>query len=244
MLFLIIGAVVGFVLTLSGCGGAILAIPMMVHWGHLSLVHATILSLPIVGVSALVPLLLGVWRPNWGVLTVVVMGAIPSSFAMAFVKPYISGIWILMALIGLSVWAVYHVWIPEFQLSTMDRLDSFGRRILIGVMAGLLTTLTGLGGGVVLIPLLRRFLGMPLSHATATSLGIILVIATSSFLMQLSVISPELSFKIFIFLFFGVLVANGIARVLLRRCSDHGRIMIRKGIISLVVVFSLALLFF
>ena len=110
MLFITIGAIVGFVLTLTGSGGAILAIPMLVKWGHITLSNATIVALPIVAISALIPTVISKTKPNWRVLTGIVIAAIPSSYLVTFIKPYLPSSWILVSIITLSIWAIYSVW--------------------------------------------------------------------------------------------------------------------------------------
>lgn len=241
-LYFLIGSIVGLVLTLTGSGGAILAIPMLIHGGGLSLSTSTILALPIVGVSALVPLLLRVHKPQWGILLGVVLGALPSSYAMAFVKPFVPAGVILTTLILLSVWALYQVWRPETQNETRLPQDSIGRRLLIGVLSGILTTLTGLGGGIVLVPLLRQGLGLSLCAASATSLGIILVNVTAAFAMQYRVIASDVHWQNMVLLFIGVLCANGTAGFLFRKCSIPCRDKLKQIVFSVVIIVSLALL--
>nr|WP_252901622.1 TSUP family transporter [Vulcanisaeta sp. JCM 14467] len=50
--------------------------------------------------------------------------------------------------------------------------------LVFSIIAGLLGSLTGLGGGTVLVPLLTLFLGIPIAYAAGASL--ISTIATSS----------------------------------------------------------------
>jgi uncharacterized membrane protein YfcA len=53
------------------------------------------------------------------------------------------------------------------------------RLALIGLVAGVFSAVFGVGGGIVLVPLLISFVGMPTHAAAATSLGAILVTATA-----------------------------------------------------------------
>lgn len=52
----------------------------------------------------------------------------------------------------------------------------------IGLMSGVVSAMTGLGGGVVMVPLLADFLGFPLRRASSVSLGAIVIMATSTVL--------------------------------------------------------------
>ena len=53
------------------------------------------------------------------------------------------------------------------------------RLALIGLVAGIFSTVFGVGGGIVLVPLLIALVGMSTHTAAATSLGAILVTATA-----------------------------------------------------------------
>jgi uncharacterized protein len=53
------------------------------------------------------------------------------------------------------------------------------RLVLIGLAAGFFSALFGVGGGVVIVPLLLLAGGFQLRHATATSLGAIAITATA-----------------------------------------------------------------
>lgn len=49
--------------------------------------------------------------------------------------------------------------------------------LLVGVIAGLLAALCGVGGGIVMVPAFTYFLGMEQKPAVATSLAIIVIMA-------------------------------------------------------------------
>jgi uncharacterized protein len=53
------------------------------------------------------------------------------------------------------------------------------RLVLIGLVAGVFSAVFGVGGGIVVVPLLMALVGLPSHAATATSLGAILVTATA-----------------------------------------------------------------
>jgi uncharacterized membrane protein YfcA len=61
------------------------------------------------------------------------------------------------------------------------RLDQVpaARLALIGLVAGVFSALFGVGGGIVIVPLLVALVAFPIHAATATSLGAILVTATA-----------------------------------------------------------------
>lgn len=53
------------------------------------------------------------------------------------------------------------------------------RLVLVGLVAGVFSTLFGVGGGIVIVPLLVAVLAFPTHAAAATSLGAILITATA-----------------------------------------------------------------
>ncbi len=54
-----------------------------------------------------------------------------------------------------------------------------GRLITIGVVAGVFSALFGVGGGIVIVPLLMLLAGFTAHRATAASIGAILLTATA-----------------------------------------------------------------
>ena len=57
------------------------------------------------------------------------------------------------------------------------------RLALIGLVAGVFSAVFGVGGGIVLVPLLISLVGMPTHSAAATSLGAILITATAGVIL-------------------------------------------------------------
>lgn len=55
------------------------------------------------------------------------------------------------------------------------------RLVAVGLVAGVFSSLFGVGGGIVIVPLLIWLLAFPPHRATATSLGAILITATAGF---------------------------------------------------------------
>lgn len=55
------------------------------------------------------------------------------------------------------------------------------RLVAVGLIAGVFSSLFGVGGGIVLVPLLIWVLAVPPHRASATSLGAILITATAGF---------------------------------------------------------------
>jgi uncharacterized membrane protein YfcA len=63
--------------------------------------------------------------------------------------------------------------------ASRTRLSVIARLALIGLVAGVFSTVFGVGGGIVVVPLLVGLVRMPTHVAAATSLGAILVTAAA-----------------------------------------------------------------
>ena len=57
------------------------------------------------------------------------------------------------------------------------------RLVAVGLVAGIFSSLFGVGGGIVILPLLIWLLAYSPHRATATSLGAILITATAGFIL-------------------------------------------------------------
>lgn len=60
-----------------------------------------------------------------------------------------------------------------------ERLTMTVRLVVIGLVAGVFSTVFGVGGGIVVVPLLVALVAFPVHAAAATSLGAILITAAA-----------------------------------------------------------------
>lgn len=76
-----------------------------------------------------------------------------------------------MLLMWSAINMIRTVKVDETQVSESKFRNSIGfLATLTGIAAGGLSGLLGLGGGVIMVPLFRRWLGLPIKNAVATSL--------------------------------------------------------------------------
>lgn len=71
---------------------------------------------------------------------------------------------------------------------TPDEIEnrSITARILVGLLAGAVVSLSGLGGGIVMVPLFRMILKLPVKKATALSLSVVPLLSISPIVQYLS----------------------------------------------------------
>lgn len=199
---LLFGAIVGFSLGLTGGGGSIFAVPLLVYGLQVAPREAIGISLASVGATALVGAV-----ERWRAGQVEVRpGAIFAAAGMfgaplgAWLSGFLSEALLLVLFAALMLLVAGRMWrkatappAAACEEETGDgptcRRDLTGNLILnsrcsvllilLGVVAGVLSGLFGVGGGFVIVPALVLFSGMPIQRAVATSLMVIALVSVS-----------------------------------------------------------------
>lgn len=199
---ILLGALVGLVMGLTGAGGGILAVPLLMFGLHLSLPQAAPIGLLAVGIAsalgALAGLRLGIVRYRAAMLV--------AAIGLA-VSPL--GLWLAHRLdtriLGLAFAAVL-LWVAYRNIAAARAGDAMpeparsappcvrdahsGRFVwtsrcavrlsLAGGLAGVLSGLLGVGGGFVMVPALQRYTDLAMQSVVRTSLAIIALISLGS----------------------------------------------------------------
>jgi uncharacterized membrane protein YfcA len=197
-----LGLVVGLILALTGAGGGILAVPLLVFGIHMELAQAGPIGLLAVGMAAALGAVLGL---RDGIVRY--RAAMLIAGAGMLVSPL--GLWlahridnrylsVLFALVLLLV--AYRTWrqarraplavpVANPAIHPCQRSAETGRFIwtstcaralsLSGAVAGLLSGLLGVGGGFVMVPALQRYTDLPMRAVVATSLAVIALVSVT-----------------------------------------------------------------
>jgi uncharacterized membrane protein YfcA len=175
---------VGLLLGMVGGGGSIVVVPILVYVLGLPAAAAVALSLPIVGVTALVGaiakarsgqvhsralLLFGVAGAVGAILGAKLTRLVPQPILLLIFAA-------LLLAVGLRMWQGRGV-----EEAACDNECRAGRCTLAGWGVGILTGFLGVGGGFLLVPALRRFAHQNMKLAVGTSLGIIALNSASGF---------------------------------------------------------------
>ncbi|MBS0181170.1 MAG: sulfite exporter TauE/SafE family protein [Nitrospira sp.] len=184
-LALLSGAIISLSLGLTGAGGSLLAIPLLVYVLKLSLHEATAISLALVGVSAALSLVAYFQTGDVKVRTALVFsptGAVGGWLGAQGQQLVRSEIILLSFSLLMMVMAI-HMWRHSRSESaerrgTLACADSFPPSCFvkvgsIGLIVGLLSGFFGVGGGFVIVPALSLILGFPVRASIGTSLMII-----------------------------------------------------------------------
>lgn len=194
-LTLILGALVGMVLGLTGAGGGILAVPVLMAGMGWSVSQASPVALIAVATGALVGSLDG-WRRGWvryrAALLMAVCGLPGTVLGLKLSQNWPAALLqVLFALTMLVVAArLWQQKITDVQQQVICHLNPQTGRIAwnlptgmaiaaVGTLTGLLTGLLGVGGGFVIVPALRRWSDLSMHSIVATSLLIITLVSGS-----------------------------------------------------------------
>lgn len=197
---ILLGVLIGALLGLTGAGGGLLAVPALVQSFGWSMQQAGAVSLIAVSISAAI----GAWDGyrnrllRWrGALLMAGVGIpmtwVGAYFAAQFSQTTLQAIF-AVAMIVAAVRMLYQA-TPDklsegeldvgrlatvcektgrFQWNTATTLILAG----IGAITGALTGLLGVGGGFIMVPLLRRFSNVSMHGIVATSLSVIALVGT------------------------------------------------------------------
>lgn len=240
MVHVVIGLIVGIVMGLTGAGGALISIPLFLALLDATIKEATVLSLIAVLFGTSVNLLGKLSEVDKKIVfSFAVYGTLSNYLSMGLKGKtpdiIIAG---LLAVIGIySVWSVWH----KGESPSQSHSDSarFIKLFVTGLFLGLVTTVTGLGGGVLLVPILMKFYGKTYASALPTSLATIFLISLSSFLFQgktgLALITlPELGL-----IGVGTIISFYFLKMGLRPMSSVRVEQARKIVFTLVTIYAI-----
>ena len=180
-LTLIAGVATGLMSGTFGVGGAVISTPAIRALGCSALL-AVGTTLP----SILPGAISGSWRYRhgeliqWKVVAFTAPSGIVAAILGAWVSPRVPGDGHLLMVLtaGLLMWSSINmirsvtpsaIGEPAGAKINLRNSQSFSAT-LTGLVAGLLSGLLGVGGGIVMVPLFRRWLKLPMKNAVATSL--------------------------------------------------------------------------
>ena len=197
-----LGLIVGIILALTGAGGGILAVPLLVFGVGLRVAEAGPIGLLAVGMAAALGAVLGLKAGTVRYKAALLMagtGMLLSPLGIWLANKVDNrGLGILFAIVLLLV--AYRTFRqarehPRGAEQTADRTppcvrDSDSGRFvwtarcagvlaLSGTVAGFLSGLLGVGGGFVLVPVLQRYTDLAMQAVVATSLAVIALVSVS-----------------------------------------------------------------
>ncbi|WP_449430454.1 sulfite exporter TauE/SafE family protein [Pseudomonas putida] len=199
-----LGAVIGAVLALTGAGGGILAVPLLVFGLGLSMAEAAPIGLLAVGLAAGVGAVLG-FRQGLvryrAALFIALIGIAVAPFGLMLAH-HVPNTPLALVFASVLVYACLRIW--RKAVSELRGEAAFGTRQIepcvlnplqgrlrwtlpcaralafTGMLSGLLSGLLGVGGGFVIIPALNRYTNLDIKSIVATSLAVIALVSAGS----------------------------------------------------------------
>ena len=185
------GLVIGVLLGLTGAGGGILAVPALMTTQGWTVAQAAPVGLLAVTLSALVGTFEGLFKRivRYRAALWIALISIPTARYGVHLADIVSPVWLTLAFSLVMLIVAYRIFfnkVTDHGNAPCKVNQSTGRLIWnvktasflagIGVVAGLLTGLLGVGGGFVIVPALRKFTDLDMRSIVATFLMIIFLI--------------------------------------------------------------------
>jgi uncharacterized protein len=235
-----LGVFVGILMGLTGAGGGILSVPLLVFAFHMPISQAGPIGLTAIALSAGVGAIIGL---NARVLRykaamfMAIFGLIMSPLGL-WVAHHAPNTPMLLIFSGVLLYVSLRMFkqaihaiagkTPEIVKPPPCQLDlSIGKLIwsvpcarslmLAGASAGFLSGLLGVGGGFIIVPSLKKFTDLPMKAIVATSLGVLAIVSAGG--AAISLASGTLDFNIAAPFAIGSLVGLLIGKVLERNIS-------------------------
>lgn len=241
---ILIGIVIGFVMGLTGAGGALVAIPLFMQFMGMSLKEASVYSLIAVVLASLTNFFYQRTDAKVSLGAVFIIASGLGSFSSQPYKNIVPDLAIAITLSAIALYSLYNVWKENKKTEKADEKKvSLIKTFFIGFLLGVLTTFTGLGGGVLMLPVLLRVYQLQQKQAVATSLLVVGFSSLISFLIQISK-GPDLKIGFgFIELLIGILITSYGLKILTTKISQKNSDILRKGVFTTIVILSLLKIF-
>ena len=235
-----IGLFVGLILGLTGAGGALIAIPLFINFLHLPMEEATFYSLMVVLLSSLLNYFFQPLKADRKLVLSIWIFSFIGSYGAFLIKPHISDLMTALLLAAVSLFGVWSVWRKSFFSDSKKIKGRFwGKSVLWGVFFGALTTLTGLGGGALVVPLLISQFYFSYEEAVPSSLLLIFLISTLSFGIQMTQKEFMLGWSDIVALIIGIGLSIFISKKVSQKMSKETFDSLRKVVFTIVVFYSL-----
>ncbi|MET1080525.1 MAG: sulfite exporter TauE/SafE family protein [Pseudomonas sp.] len=256
---LILGILVGAVLGVTGAGGGILAVPALVAGMGWSMQQAAPVALTAVVSSAAIGALEGLRKRlvRYRAAILMAISGVPftllgQQLAQVIPQPWLMGLFGgIMLSVGIRLLLKHgaHAMRVETTMGALARINPqtgrfhwcWGTALLlggIGALTGLLTGLLGVGGGFVIVPMLRRFTDVSMHGVVATSLMVITLVGSGGIALALA---QGAAMPMQATLLFAMATAAGMAsgRQVAAYLSEQA---VQRGFALLLIVVALALM--
>ena len=240
MVYTMVGLVVGIIMGLTGAGGAMISIPLFLHFLNTSLKEATVLSLVAVVLGTAINLIGQASKANKQIILFFSLAGALTNYLSLPLKAKTPDELIAGILSCIGIYSIWSIWNKKKEINSQEKTNLIiPKALMAGSFVGLLTTLTGLGGGVILIPILINFFGNSYEKALPTSLGTILLISLTSFIFQSATAFELITLPQLSLMTAGAVLAFILLKLLIKKVEDQKILLIRKFVFTAVTIYSI-----
>jgi uncharacterized membrane protein YfcA len=190
LVFIGVGCAVGFLAGFFGVGGGILMVPVLIFNYEHSGISPSVLTHMAIGTSLFVIMFTSFSSTyqqakqsniHWRSVFIIGFSSALIAFATTKLAASLSGVYLRIAFALVVLFAAIRM-LTEGKGQAEKRLElppksSPMRLVIIGIAAGIVSALAGVGGGVVTIPMMYYVVNMPLKLAIGTSSATIMITA-------------------------------------------------------------------
>jgi len=199
LIFLGVGLVAGFIAGFVGVGGGIIMVPVLLEvfrrWGLpadavVQAAMGTSLSVAVFTVFSSVVRHARQKRIMWSLLPWLIPGSVGGGWVFARVATRLPGLWLQLTLAGLMAFAAIRLLTdrsPDVKPAQHVRPVT---TLLVGLLVGAVAGLSGLAGGIVLVPALALLLSVHAGWLAGTSSATILFSAMAAAISYLTATPP------------------------------------------------------
>lgn len=198
----LLGSLVGLILGLTGAGGAIIAVPLLIFGLHLTVAEAAPIALLAVGASAAIGAMIA-WKKRklrYRAATLIALAGALASPIGIFIARETPDAPLLLLFAAVLCYVAFQM----FQKSMRSSVETVGEEhasapcqlygltgrliwtrpcarylALSGLIAGFLSGLLGVGGGFVIVPVLQKATNLSIQHIVPTSLAVIALVSAT-----------------------------------------------------------------
>lgn len=245
MIYLLCGVIIGIVMGLTGAGGALVAIPLFMQFLGMDLKEASVYSLVAVVIASLLNYIAQRKSTQYKSAVIIILFSAIGSYLTASFKENLPALYVAIILALVSLYALYSVWKPIKVISTTPVLprENIFLSISVGLFLGVLTTFTGLGGGVLMLPLFLAIYRHTQPQAVATSL---LAVGLSSLASLTVQVARGASFHMdfgLAALLVGIITSVFILKQLVKHLPKNQVTLVRQITFTIVVILAIAKIF-
>ncbi|MBS0271164.1 MAG: sulfite exporter TauE/SafE family protein [Proteobacteria bacterium] len=217
LLWTVVGSASGAILGIAGTGGGVIAIPLLMAFGGYDIKEASAYALLALTVGAALSWFIQRRNTLYPISAILIIFAGSVAFISAPLK-VIAPHWLINLLLNLTcLFSLYSLWVlrkPEDPGEIRPLVYRIKTATVGGMITGFLSTMTGLGGGVVIIPWLTGITRLRFDQAMACSLLTIAVTAPVSAWRQEK-------FDLVLNGWIGLIVGISVAALIVRKLSGY-----------------------